>query len=73
MSSLPTTTKQYNVTGKGGFQDVKLTESAPIPKLGDHDVLVNWHYASLNYRDLIIPKVCLPFLLSHFPIPPLSQ
>lgn len=30
-------------------------------ELGDHDVLVKFHYASLNYRDLIIPMGKYPF------------
>ena len=57
----PSTTKQWTVTGKDGFDSLSFNEKAEIPKLGDHDVLVNFHYASLNYRDLIIPKV--PFKL----------
>ena len=52
----PRPTKQRAVTCINGFEDLKLQEKE-IPKLGDHDVLVNFHYASLNYRDLIIPKV----------------
>lgn len=53
----PTTTKQWTVAGKDGFDSLKFEEKAQIPKLGDHDVLVHFHYVSLNYRDLIIPKV----------------
>jgi NADPH:quinone reductase-like Zn-dependent oxidoreductase len=60
----PSTTKQWQVTGKDGFDSLKYDEKAEIPKLGDHDVLVNFHYASLNYRDLIIPKV-------HSSLPPI--
>ena len=56
----PTTTRQWKVAGKDGFSSLKFTEKAEVPKLGDHDVLVNIHYASLNYRDLIITKVSLP-------------
>ena len=55
--SLPTTTKQWLIDGKNGFDSLKLVEKAEIPPLGDLDVLVQVHYASLNYRDLIIPKV----------------
>lgn len=57
----PTTTKQWMVTGKDGFDCLKFTETAQIPELGDHDVLINFHYASLNYRDLIIPQGKYPF------------
>ncbi|KAI4123044.1 MAG: hypothetical protein LQ338_005468 [Usnochroma carphineum] len=52
----PTTTKQWIVAGRSGFDSLKFDGQAQIPKLGDHDVLVHFHYASLNYRDLIIPK-----------------
>ena len=53
----PTTTKQWNIQGKGSFDALKFDEKAQIPNLGDHDVLVHFHAASLNYRDLIIPLV----------------
>jgi hypothetical protein len=49
------TCEQWRVTGKSGFQDLKL-HNVPIPKPGDHEVLMQWKYGSLNYRDLIIPK-----------------
>ncbi|KAL8956081.1 MAG: hypothetical protein Q9183_006421, partial [Haloplaca sp. 2 TL-2023] len=57
----PSTTKQWTIVGKEGFQSLKLDEKAPIAQLGDHDVLVHFHYASLNYRDLIIPQGKYPF------------
>ncbi|CAD6567429.1 MAG: hypothetical protein ASARMPRED_000826 [Alectoria sarmentosa] len=53
----PSTTKQWTVQAKDGFDSLKFHDNADIPPLGDHDVLVNFHYTSLNYRDLIIPKV----------------
>lgn len=53
----PTTTKQWIVAGTDGFDSLKFEEKAQIPQLGDHDVLVHFHYVSLNYRDIIIPKV----------------
>ena len=59
MTMAPSTTKQWTVTGKNGFDSLSYNEKAEIPQLGDHDVLVNFHYASLNYRDLVIPKVAL--------------
>ena len=58
---IPSSTKQWTVDGKNGFESLNFHEKADIPTLADHDVLVNFHYASLNYRDLIIPKVRLPF------------
>ncbi|KAI4180240.1 MAG: hypothetical protein L6R41_007366 [Letrouitia leprolyta] len=57
----PTTTKQWTIAGTSGFDSLKFDEKAQIPQLGDHDVLVHFHYVSLNYRDLIIPKGKYPF------------
>ncbi|KAF1928060.1 NAD(P)-binding protein [Didymella exigua CBS 183.55] len=57
----PSTTKQWTIEGKSGFDALKLNESASIPKIGDKDVLVKINGASLNYRDLIIPKGKYPF------------
>ncbi|KAI1139366.1 NAD(P)-binding protein [Hypoxylon sp. FL0543] len=63
----PTTTKQWTVSGTDkGFDGLGLNE-APIPKVGDNDVLVKLHAASLNYRDLIIPKGQYPFA-TKFPV-----
>jgi hypothetical protein len=36
----PTTTKQWTIEGKNGFDSLKWDEKASLPKLGDHDVLV---------------------------------
>jgi len=36
----PTTTKQWTVEGKNGFDSLKFNEKAPVPELGDNDVLV---------------------------------
>ena len=54
---LPSTTSQWTVEGKSGFDSLKPNEKASIPELGDTECLVRFHYASLNYRDLIITKV----------------
>lgn len=56
--SLPKTTDQWVVKGKGGFDDLVLQKDVKIPALGEHDVLVQVQAVSLNYRDLIIPQVC---------------
>jgi len=53
----PSTIKQWTVEGKNGFDGLKFHEKAPIPSLGEKDVLVHFYAASLNYRDLAIPKV----------------
>ena len=54
----PTTTKQWTVQGKNGFDSLIFDEKAEIAKLGEKEVLVHFFAASLNYRDLAIPKVC---------------
>ncbi|KAL1605516.1 hypothetical protein SLS59_003318 [Nothophoma quercina] len=57
----PSTTKQWTIEGRSGFDALKLNESAPVPKVGDKDVLVKINGSSLNYRDLIIPLGKYPF------------
>ncbi|KND86982.1 Zinc-type alcohol dehydrogenase-like protein [Tolypocladium ophioglossoides CBS 100239] len=54
---IPKTSKQWTVTaqdGEDGFNALQFSEE-PVPVLGDGQVLVKFHAASLNYRDLIIP------------------
>lgn len=52
------TMKQWVVQDKeNDFDGLTFQQSAPTPKVGDNDVLVKLEAASLNYRDLIIPKV----------------
>ncbi|KAF2655570.1 NAD(P)-binding protein [Lophiostoma macrostomum CBS 122681] len=65
----PTTTKQWTVTGTSGFDTLKWDEKAPIPQIGDKDVLVKIHAVSLNYRDLIIPKGKYPFPFKNDVVP----
>lgn len=52
--------KQWTVTGiEKGF-DGLVYGDVEVPKVGENEVLVKMNGASLNYRDLIIPKVgCL--------------
>ncbi|KAH8903803.1 NAD(P)-binding protein [Coniochaeta sp. PMI_546] len=62
--SVPSTQKQWVITsGDKGF-DGLVTQEGPVPKLGEHDVLVRLHAASLNYRDLAIAKGKYPFPLN---------
>ena len=61
----PTTTKQWIFKGTNGFDDLAFTE-AEIPPVGENDVLVHLRGASLNYRDLIIQKVCWTLFLLCF-------
>lgn len=54
--SIPKTNKAWTVEGKNGFDSLKFRKEAPVPEPSDYEVLVKFHAASLNYRDLIIPK-----------------
>lgn len=63
--SPPATQKQWLIQGTDKGLDGLLYQDAPVPKVGDDDVLVKMHGASLNYRDLLIPKV--PTLLPRPP------
>ncbi|KAH7116037.1 hypothetical protein B0J11DRAFT_115728 [Dendryphion nanum] len=65
----PTTAKQWTVEGKNGFDSLKFNEKAPVPQLGDKDVLVKFYSASLNYRDVIIPKGKYPFPIKDGVVP----
>ncbi|KAK5165467.1 uncharacterized protein LTR77_008996 [Saxophila tyrrhenica] len=66
---MATTMKQWTVAGQSGFDDLKLNEKASVPQIGDRDVLVKFHAASLNYRDLIITKGQYPFGVSDNVVP----
>ncbi|KAM4057185.1 zinc-binding dehydrogenase [Hirsutella rhossiliensis] len=60
---IPKSIRQWNVTakdGRDGFNVLKYSEQ-PMPEVGDSQVLVKLHAASLNYRDLIIPLGQYPF------------
>ena len=62
-------TKAWTRTGTTGFDALKFNEQTPLPELGDHDVLVEIHAASLNYRDLSMAKVswtAFPFSITRF-------
>ncbi|KAI0379387.1 NAD(P)-binding protein [Hypomontagnella monticulosa] len=68
----PSSTKQWSVTGNDkAFDGLQLVD-APIPALGDSEVLVKMHAASLNYRDVIIPRGQYPFPVT-FPVVPGSD
>ncbi|KAJ4298807.1 hypothetical protein N0V88_003845 [Collariella sp. IMI 366227] len=54
--SLPSSQKEWLIKGTGNAFETLVFQDAPVPKVGDNDVLVKMHGASLNYRDLIIPR-----------------
>ncbi|KAK9418890.1 hypothetical protein SUNI508_07662 [Seiridium unicorne] len=63
----PSTIKQWVIKGTENDFDGLKYEDASVPKVGDNEVLVKLHAASLNYRDLIIPKGMYPFP-TKFPV-----
>lgn len=68
-SDIPRTQKQWVVQGTDkGFDGMVLQQSAAVPQVGENEVLVKFRGASLNFRDLIIPRVSNPF--SYKPQPP---
>ena len=54
--SIPKTGKAWTIQGSDGFDSLKFNKEAAVPEVSDYEVLVKLHAASLNYRDLIIPK-----------------
>ncbi|TGO16549.1 hypothetical protein BTUL_0026g00010 [Botrytis tulipae] len=60
-AGLPTTTKVWRVQGADGFDSLHYNAEETIPELSDNDVLVKFHAASLNYRDISIPHGTFPF------------
>jgi NADPH:quinone reductase-like Zn-dependent oxidoreductase len=51
------TSKQWVVENMDNGFDGLVYKEASIPQVGETEVLVKLQAASLNYRDLIIPKV----------------
>ncbi|KAJ5580648.1 hypothetical protein VI817_009680 [Penicillium citrinum] len=68
----PSTMKQWVVENKDNDFDGLVFKDAPVPTVGESEVLVKLHAASLNYRDLIIPKGKYPFPCA-FPVIPASD
>ncbi|KAL2802435.1 hypothetical protein BJX63DRAFT_426070 [Aspergillus granulosus] len=68
----PSSQKQWSVLNAEKDFDGLKYDDAPVPKVGENEVLVKLHGASLNYRDLIIPKGKYFFPLS-FPVVPGSD
>ncbi|KAL2833736.1 alcohol dehydrogenase [Aspergillus cavernicola] len=50
------TTPAWLLTGQSGTDSLEFTEAHELPPLGENDVLVRIHAASLNYRELLIAK-----------------
>jgi NADPH:quinone reductase-like Zn-dependent oxidoreductase len=65
--SFPTTQKQWSLKSTEKGIDGLVLESGPVPSPGENEVLVKLQGASLNYRDLVIPRGMYPFPLA-FPV-----
>ncbi|KAI0458915.1 hypothetical protein F5B21DRAFT_371961 [Xylaria acuta] len=65
--AIPSTQKQWTITGTGKEIETLQYGDAEVPKMGESEVLVKMHAASLNYRDLIIPRGKYPFP-ARFPV-----
>lgn len=58
MSITPATkTPAYLLTGQNGSSSLELVPEYELPPLGDNEVLVRIHAASLNFREIAIAKV----------------
>lgn len=63
--SIPKSQKQWLIQGTDkGIDGLVKQDNVPIPEVGEHEVLVRLHGASLNYRDLIIPRACISVALN---------
>lgn len=65
--SIPSTQKQWTVSGPGKELETLQYGDGEVPKPGENEVLIKLHAASLNYRDLIIPRGKYPFP-TKFPV-----
>ncbi|KAL2139660.1 hypothetical protein VTI28DRAFT_4885 [Corynascus sepedonium] len=54
--SIPNTQKQWVIQSTGRVLDELVYQDASVPKLGQNEVLVKLRGASINFRDLLIPK-----------------
>ncbi|KFY51452.1 hypothetical protein V496_08832 [Pseudogymnoascus sp. VKM F-4515 (FW-2607)] len=59
--SLPKTTDAWMTKGTTGLNNLVFESGRPLPAVGDHDVMVKFHGASLNYRDISILTGSYPF------------
>lgn len=59
---IPVTYIQWSLNGQDGIDSLKCGQSEMPKDLGDHDVLVKIHAASLNYRDLVLAKLSHPLI-----------
>ncbi|OTB04425.1 hypothetical protein M426DRAFT_154307 [Hypoxylon sp. CI-4A] len=58
--SVPQTVKQWNLVGHDGLSSLHFEEK-PVPELGDTQVLVKLHGASINFRDHMLTLGTYPW------------
>ncbi|KAL7949283.1 hypothetical protein V8C42DRAFT_361854 [Trichoderma barbatum] len=63
------TFKQWVLSSSNGLESLHLSSAAIPSTLDDYDVLVNLHFASLNYRDILIAQGKNPFPLKKDVVP----
>ncbi|KAF4457439.1 alcohol dehydrogenase [Fusarium albosuccineum] len=66
---VPQTQRQWVLSDKGGLDSLEFQQNAPIPSVGNRDILVQIHAASLNFRDLLLAKGMYPFPRKEKPVP----
>ncbi|KAF4826596.1 Zinc-type alcohol dehydrogenase-like protein [Colletotrichum tropicale] len=66
---IPPTQKQWVLHGTNGFNSLTFQPDAPVPSIGDREVLVQIHAASLNFRDLMIARGQYPFPIKDDMVP----
>lgn len=62
MVSVPKTMKAWRVEGLRGVDSLVLHGEVPVPEPGENEVLVKFHAASLNFRDVAITNGKLSLL-----------
>ena len=60
---LPKTTDAWVTKGTTGLDNLVFESGRPLPAVEDHDVMVKFHGASLNYRDISILTVGMANIL----------
>ncbi|KAL6860803.1 hypothetical protein J3F83DRAFT_747593 [Trichoderma novae-zelandiae] len=61
--------KQWILSDPIGFQSLRPSSATLSSAINDYDVLVNFHFASLNYRDILIAQGQNPFPLKQDVVP----
>jgi len=49
--------KQWQITATRGIEGLRLVDDASVDEVGNEEVLIELHAASLNFMDLFVAKV----------------